>query len=244
MIELNNVSKVFELPHEKSRTIFEKIISLFKTNLSYENFNALSEINLKINDGECIGIVGNNGSGKSTILKLISKIILPSKGTVLVKGRTAAFIELGVGFQNELTAKENVYLYGTIMGMSRKYISKKYLEIVKFANVKKFMDTKMKSFSSGMRLRLAFATAIQTNPDILILDEVMAIGDQDFQKKSYELFQKYKKNKKTIILATHDLNLVKSCNKVLYLNKGKQIMFDTPNKVLKRYLNDITRVSK
>jgi len=243
MIRIENVSKIFRLPHEKSTTIFEQIISFFYTNLKYERFHALRNINLTVNNGEFIGIVGNNGSGKSTLLKIITKILVPTSGKIQSEGRIAAFIELGVGFQNELTARENVFLYGAIMGLSRKDIERKYDNIVDFAGVRKFMDTKMKNFSSGMRVRLAFSTAIQTNPDVLVLDEIMAVGDQDFQKKCYDVFKEFGKSGKTIILASHDLDLIRACDKTLYLNNGKQIMFDKTDIVLKRYLKDTEMVT-
>ena len=238
IIEVKNLSKSFLIPHEKKSTLFEHTIGFIKgETVSYEKFYALKNINFSVGKGAIIGIVGDNGSGKSTLLALISKILVPTAGTVTIKGKIVSFLELGVGFQEELTAKENIYLYGAVMCLSRKYIAFKFDHILKFAGVSKFKDAKLKIFSSGMRVRLAFSTAIQTNPDILLLDEILAIGDQDFQKKCLNVIQEFKKEKKTIILASHELNIVKKyCVKTLYLHKGKQVMFDKTDKVIKKYL--------
>jgi len=234
---VKGLSKRFILPHEKKSTIFESIIGLIKLNMSYERFYALKNINMQIEKGECIGIIGDNGSGKSTLLKLISKILVPTEGSVTSEGRIASFLELGVGFQNELSAKENVYLYGSIMGMSRKEIKERYEHIVDFSGVRKFMDAKLKNFSSGMRVRIAFSTAIQTDPDILILDEILAVGDKDFQKKCHKVFEKFRQSKKTIIIASHDINVItKFCNKTLLLDHGRQVMYGDTKAVVKKYL--------
>jgi len=239
VISLNNVSKRFMVPHEKQHTLFEKIISVFNQNRQ-EIFYALKDINLELKKGEVLGIIGNNGSGKSTLLRIIAHIISPSSGIVLTKGKIVSFLDLGVGFQNELTAKENIFLYSAVMGISRKEIIKKYDFIVNFADTKKFMDAKLKTFSSGMRVRLAFSTAIQTNPDILILDEIFAVGDADFQNKCYNILHELKKNGTTIIFASHDLRLISDfCDKTMYLRNGKVILHGNTDKVIKRYLHDI-----
>lgn len=238
IIEVKNLSKRFFIPHEKKNTLFEYIIGFIKGDaVSYEEFYALKNINFSVGKGKIIGIVGDNGSGKSTLLALISKILIPTTGTIKTKGKVVSLLELGVGFQGELTAKDNVYLYGAVMGLSKKYITSKFNQIIKFAGVKKFEDAKLKTFSSGMKIRLAFSTAIQTNPDILLLDELLAVGDKDFHRKCLNVLQRLKKENKTIILTSHKLDDIKKyCFKTLYLHKGKQVMFDKTDKVLKKYL--------
>lgn len=236
MIKIQNLTKVFKIEHEKKRTIFELLIYLFKKKSKIEKLYALKNINFEINDGDFIGIIGRNGSGKTTLLKIISRILVPTKGGVIVRGKVISFLELGVGFHDDLTAKENVYLYGALIGMTKKEIDKKFNKIIQFSNLEKFVDTRLRSFSSGMKVRLAFSTAIQTNFDILILDEILAVGDKDFQKKCYDIFNKFSKQGKTIILTSHDLDVVnKFCNKVLLLDRGRRILFDKTDKVLKKY---------
>ena len=239
VIEVKNLAKSFLIPHEKKSTLFEHVIGFIKGEaVFYKKFYALKNINFSVEKGEIIGIVGDNGSGKSTLLALISKILVPTAGTVTTKGKIVSFLELGVGFQEELTAKENVYLYGAVMGLTKKYIDFKFNHIIKFAGVEKFKDAKLKTFSSGMRVRLAFSTAIQTNPDILLLDEILAMGDQNFQKKCLNAIQEFKQENKTIILASHELDVIKKyCVKTLYLYQGKQVIFDRTDKVIKKYLD-------
>ena len=237
VIRIGNVSKRFRIPHERKNTLFETLVGIFGKS-SYETFYALDRISLEIKKGEFIGLIGDNGSGKSTLLRIIAGILVPTAGNVYTHGKIVSLIELGVGFQIELTAKENVFLYGAVMGMSRKEIKSKYSRIVEFAGVQKFMDTKLKNFSSGMKVRLAFATAIQTEPDILLLDEVLAVGDADFQKKCYAVFEQLREKSTTIIFASHDNDAVrKFCSKVILLRKGKVMSFARTDKALKIYTN-------
>lgn len=237
-IKISNLYKKFRIPKEKKTTLFEEVFSIFKGG-KYQDFYALKKINLSISKGEFIGIIGSNGSGKSTLLRIIAGIISPSSGKIYTEGRIISFIELGVGFQRELTAKENVYLYGAVMGMSRREINGKYDSIVKFAGISKFMNTKLKNFSSGMIVRLAFSTAIQTNPEILLLDEVLAVGDEEFQKKSYSVFKDLKKRGVTIVFASHDLDAVeKFCDRTIYLKKGKLAGIGKSKIIINRYRKD------
>jgi lipopolysaccharide transport system ATP-binding protein len=240
-ISLGHVSKQFKIPHEKKTTIFEKIITFFDKKY-YDTFYVLKDINLEVHKGEFLGLIGANGSGKSTLLRIIARIIEPKRGTIFTRGKVVSFIELGVGFQGELAAKENIYLYGAVMGMSRKEITQKYNRIVDFADTRKFMDAKLKNFSSGMLVRLAFSTAIQTNPDILLLDEVLAVGDADFQKKCFAVFDELKAKGTTIIFASHNLkSVVKFCDRTIYLRNGKIVMDGDTDKVVKFYLNDLKK---
>ena len=171
----------------------------------YETFTVLKDVSFEVDEGECVGIIGDNGSGKSTLLKIIANILRPTKGTVRVKGKMTPFLELGVGFQPDLTVRENVGVYATVMGLSRKEIEERTDDVIDFAGLQKFEDTKLKNLSSGMQVRLAFSTAIQTDPDVLLVDEVLAVGDMEFQQKCFDVFNRYRKEGVTILFVSHDL---------------------------------------
>ncbi len=208
VIRLEHVSKAFKIPHDRKTGIKSFVLGLFMGSHSYEQFYALKDVSLSVKKGEFLGIIGSNGSGKSTLLKLIAGVIQPTRGSVAVKGKISPFLELGVGFQGELTVKENIYLYGCLLGMDYKELSKRFTSIVSFAGLEKFIDTKLKNLSSGMIARLGFSIAIQVDADILLVDEVLAVGDADFQKKCYETFTRFKKEGKTIILVSHDKQII------------------------------------
>ncbi len=236
-IVVSNVSKMFRIPHEKKNTLFENIAGMFDAKKGYEEFIALKNINFTVKKGEAIGIIGENGSGKSTLLKIISNILRPSSGSVKVNGKITSFLELGVGFQPDLTAKENIYVYGAVMGLSDKEIDDRLKEILEFSGLERFKDTKLKNLSSGMQVRLAFATAIQTDPEILMMDEVLAVGDMEFQQKCLDVFQKYVREKRTIIFVSHDLNSVRRfCNRAVLLRHGEQVAFGNTNEIIDRYV--------
>ncbi len=239
-IVVKDMWKTFRLPHEKRNTLFESITGIFDGKQDYEEFVALKDINFTVNEGEAIGIIGENGCGKSTLLKVIANIFRPTKGSVNINGKITPFLELGVGFQPDLTAKENIYIYGAIMGLSDREIDARLGEILDFSDLKRFEDTKLKNFSSGMQVRLAFATAIQTNPEILLLDEVLAVGDMEFQQKCMDVFQQYIEEKKTIVFVSHDLNSVRRfCSKALLLRHGEQVAFGDTNEIIDRYVYGI-----
>ena len=183
VIEVKNISKHFKLPHERKNSLKQHFVGLFSKKLGYEKFEALKNINFTVNEGDFFGIVGRNGSGKSTLLKIISGIYQPNSGSVKIHGTLTPFIELGIGFNPELTGRENVYLNGSILGLTKKEIDSLYSEIVEFAELERFMDQKLKNYSSGMQVRLAFSIAIRAQNDILLLDEVFAVGDANFQMK-------------------------------------------------------------
>jgi len=181
-----------------------------------------------------LGVVGRNGSGKSTLLKLLSGIYTPTKGSITVKGKLTPFIELGVGFNPELSGRDNVYLNGALLGFSRAEMGEKYDEIVAFSELERFMDQKLKNYSSGMQVRLAFSIAIQTNTDILVLDEVLAVGDEAFQRKCFDYFKQIKAQKKTVILVTHDMASVRRfCNRAIMIDNGKVVADGQPEEVEK-----------
>ena len=235
-IVVKNLSKSFNIPLEYSNGIKQKIINLFKGIKGYRVFTPLSNISFEIEEGDFFGIVGRNGSGKSTLLKTIAGIYSPDKGSIKVNGSLVPFIELGVGFNPELTGRENVFLNGALLGFSRKEMESMYSEIVDFAELNEFMDEKLKNYSSGMQVRLAFSIAIQAKGAILLLDEVLAVGDEAFQRKCFNYFAELKREKKTVVLVTHDMDTVQRfCNKAIMIDKGRVIIDGNPSKVAQEY---------
>lgn len=222
-IVVKNLHKTFRLPHESHSGVKQLLLNLFKKNRKkgYETQHVLKGIDFEIKKGDFFGIVGRNGSGKSTLLKTLAGIYTPDSGGVEVNGSLIPFIELGVGFNPELTGRENVFLNGALLGFSQSEMEAMYDDIVEFAELEKFMDQKLKNYSSGMQIRLAFSIAIRADTDILLLDEVLAVGDEAFQQKCFEYFGQLKRQKKTVILVTHDMGAVeKFCNKAILLEKG------------------------
>ena len=198
----------------------------------------MKDVNFEVNNGECIGIIGDNGSGKSTLLKIIANILRPSKGKINVDGKMTPFLELGVGFQPDLTVRENIGVYATVMGLSRKEIKDRIIDdVIEFAGLQKFEDTKLKNLSSGMQVRLAFSTAIQTDPDVLLVDEVLAVGDMEFQQKCFDVFNRYRREGVTILFVSHDLGAVRRfCDRTLLLGGGEQKAFGGTEEILDRYV--------
>jgi lipopolysaccharide transport system ATP-binding protein len=235
IIEVKNVSKKFIIPHEKENSLRNTLLNFYKKK-TYETFYALKDVSFEINKGEFIGIIGRNGSGKSTLLKILAGIYQPESGQIIVREKISPFLELGVGFNGELSGRDNIYLYGAVLGLSRENIDSKFNEIIRFAELEKFIDMKMKNYSSGMYVRLAFSVAIQADTPILIVDEVLAVGDINFQRKCFDIFDKYKKEGKTVILVTHDLNAVETyCNKAFLIENGEIISCGQPRKVIGEY---------
>lgn len=236
VIEVEHLYKTFRIPHEKRTTLFEALTGVFKPQ-AYETFHALKDINFTVEDGEALGIIGVNGSGKSTLLKTVANVLRPTGGKVNIHRKITPFLELGVGFQPDLTAAENVKIYATIMGMQKRDIEDKFDEIIEFAGLETFRDTKLKNFSSGMQVRLAFSTAIQTDPEILLLDEVLAVGDMEFQQKCFDTLNQYRKDGVTIVFVSHDLGAVRRfCDRTLLLNKGEQVVLGDTGEVIDRYV--------
>jgi lipopolysaccharide transport system ATP-binding protein len=236
-IIVENVSKRFKIPHERRRTVYENVTGMLKGNrYSYEEFWALRDVSFRVKRGETLGIIGENGSGKSTLLKIIAGVLYPESGYVKVNGRIAPFLELGVGFQPELTAEENVYLYGSIMGMNRAQIDDKIEDIFNFAELERFRNAKLKNFSSGMYARLAFSTAISTDPDIILIDEALAVGDEAFQGKCYDKINEFRSDGKTIVFVSHGTEVVKQlCERSILLNQGKISSIGYSEKVVNDY---------
>ena len=238
IITIEKVSKSFKIPHEKRNSVSERFIGFFsRKRMTYETISVLKKIDLTIEEGDFVGIIGRNGSGKSTLLKIITGVLVPDSGQIKVQKKISPLLELGIGFNGELTAKENIYLYGAILGLSRKEITTKFNDIIHFAEIEQFVDTKVKYFSSGMYIRLAFATAMQVDAPIIIVDEVLAVGDFRFQDKCKELFRNYKQQGKTIIYVSHDLPMMTEfCNKIILMEKGEIIYSGSPEKVISYYL--------
>jgi ABC-2 type transport system ATP-binding protein len=235
-VKVDNLSKVFKLPLEKHSSVKSAIVNISKSQKGFELQRALSDVSFEVQKGDFFGIVGRNGSGKSTLLKLIAGIYTPTQGSVQVNGSLTPFIELGVGFNPELTGRENVYLNGSLLGFNRKEMTAMYKDIVEFAELEKFMDQKLKNYSSGMQVRLAFSIAIRAQSDILVLDEVLAVGDAAFQRKCINVFENYKAQKKTIILVTHDMSVVERfCNRAILINDGKLVKSGDPRAVAELY---------
>ncbi|HVX24104.1 MAG TPA: ABC transporter ATP-binding protein [Candidatus Saccharimonadales bacterium] len=222
-IRVHNIHKEFHLPHENADSIKERVITVFhKKDKGVDIHRALRGVSFDIKKGEFFGVVGRNGSGKSTLLKLIANIYAPTSGTSDYQGKLVAFIELGVGFNVQLSGKDNVYLNGAMLGFSRKEIDAMYDEIVAFAELDKFMHQKLKNYSSGMKVRLAFSVAIRAKADILILDEVLAVGDAAFKRKCYDYFRNLKEEHKTIVLVSHSMGLIKEyCDRAILIEDGK-----------------------
>lgn len=236
-VEVQNVVKTFRIHHEKKNTLVDHLISSIRRNSHSEELVVLDDISFSIRNGEMIGIIGRNGSGKTTLLRLIAKIIRPNKGTIFINGNVVPLLELGTGFQVDLTAYDNIIQYGQILGFGRKEMIQKVDYILKFAGLEKFSDTRIRNFSSGMIARLAFSTAVQVEPEILLVDEVLAVGDLDFQQKSHKAFLKFKENKKTIVYVTHDTeSVLRLCDRAILLEKGKIQSIGEPEKVIDDYM--------
>jgi ABC-2 type transport system ATP-binding protein len=237
-ITISDVGKLFYKQEQK--TLKEMLPALFTGKATAQTFWALRHINLNIQPGETVGIIGPNGSGKSTLLKLIAGVSRPTEGIISVNGRIAPLIELGAGFHPELTGRENVFLNGVILGMKRKDISQQFDEIVAFAELEKFIDDPIKHYSSGMYLRLAFSVAIHTNPDILLVDEILAVGDLSFQQKCLKRMKEFQGMGKTIVVVTHSLNLVETfCNRAVYMKSGEMIALGDPLEISTRYKSEV-----
>ena len=237
-ISVKNVSKKFTLYHEKRDSIFESATSIFQKKRHSETLQALDNISFNVKHGEIFGIIGRNGGGKTTLLRIISKIYSPDSGSVDVKGTVIPVLALGLGFHPELTAITNIYQSSILLGFKKELISKRVEDIIKFAELEKFADTKIKNFSAGMQMRLAFATSVLVDPDVLILDEVFAVGDLNFQKKCFDTIMSFKKRGKAIIFVSHDMRPIKDfCDTVMFLKDGKVGNIGSPEESVSAYVD-------
>lgn len=235
-VKVDHVSKCFEIPQERRNSIREKVIG-FRKKTIYERYHALEDVSLEIGKGEFFGIIGRNGSGKSTLLKILAGIYSPDSGTVTLNGQVSPFLELGVGFNPELSGRDNIFLNATILGLKHREIEKKYPRILEFSELERFIHLKVKNYSSGMQVRLAFSVAIHANKEILLMDEVLAVGDTNFQAKCLTEFINFKHQRKTIILVTHDMATAqKYCDRLMLLRNGKGLLVGRPKDVASEYI--------
>ena len=236
IIEVNNVSRCFNLARERVDSLKEYVVRRIKGNLHFDEFWALKDVNFTVKRGESIGLIGLNGSGKSTMLKVIAGVLKPTDGTVRVYGDVAPLIELGAGFDSDLTARENIYLNGALLGHPRSFMRDVYDEIVDFAELHDFMDVPVKNFSSGMTSRLAFSIATIGKPDILIVDEVLAVGDSKFQQKCIDRIEEMMRMGTTVLFVSHSIEQVKMvCGKVVWLEHGKLRAYGDTKEICAQY---------
>lgn len=235
-IKVENLSKSFLIPHKISDTFRERLIH-FEWKKKYFLLEALKEVSFEVRQGEFFGIIGSNGSGKSTLLKILAGIYTPDQGKLTINGEVSPFLELGVGFNPELSGRDNIFLNGIILGLSGREIRSRFDSIVDFSEMERFIDQKLKNYSSGMQVRLAFAIAIHANSGILLMDEVLAVGDANFQKKCLEVFNRYKNDGKTVVLVSHDIATVRqSCDRVVLLRNGEIMKSGKADEVCNEYL--------
>ena len=234
-IEVRDVRKEFRLPHERRDTLREHFMHPFKR-VDYERNVALDGVSFEVEAGECFGIIGPNGSGKSTLMKIIADIYRPTGGEVIVRGKLSPFIELGVGFNPDLTGRENVRVNGTLLGLSKQELDERFDDIIAFAELERFVDQKLKNYSSGMQVRLAYSIAIQVDFDVLLLDEVLAVGDQAFQEKCFATFEQIRSEGKTIVFVSHSLPAVsRACDRVLLVERGSAKAIGPADEVVERH---------
>lgn len=236
-IEVNHVSKDFKLFYDKANTLKEKL--LFWNRNQNDVLHILRDVNLTIKKGETVALIGVNGSGKSTLLKLMTKIIYPTKGELKTYGKLTSLLELGAGFHPDFSGRENIYFNASIFGLTRKEIDSRMDKIIAFSELEEFIDNPVRTYSSGMFLRLAFSVAINVDAEILLIDEILAVGDQHFQEKCYNRLEELKKEGRTIVIVTHSLNVVSSfCNRAIWLNEGKVKEDGNPKEVVEHYLKE------
>lgn len=235
-IEIKEVWESFRIYHQKNETLKAALVK-FKRGV-YEEFWALKGVSFDVLRGETIGIIGQNGSGKSTLLKCIARILTPTRGQINVFGKISPLLELGAGFHPELTGRENIFVNGAILGLTRRQIKERYDDIVAFSELEDFIDTQVKAYSSGMYIRLGFAVAVYSDPDILLIDEILAVGDERFRHKCYAKIRNFQNNGKTIILVTHDMNAARDfCDRLVLLQKGSVQEIGKPQDVANTYIN-------
>jgi len=237
-IRVQSLHKSFRISHEKKSTVYEHLVGLFSKSRGYEKLNVLNGISFDVNKGEMMGIIGKNGQGKTTLLQILSGILKPDSGAVKLSGSTVPFLSLGTGFQPDLSAIDNIVMYGLYLGLTKKEIKERIPQILNYAELERFADTKLKHFSTGMFARLAFSTAVQVDPDILLVDEVLSVGDVSFQEKSFETFLSFKKRGKTIVFVTHSLELVKRlCDRAIFIQDGNIQKIGRPQEVVEEFYN-------
>lgn len=236
-IKVENLSKTFTIPHEKITSVRGAFVDMFNRKRSYEQNKVLNKISFEVNKGDCFGVVGRNGSGKSTLLKILAGIYKQDSGKVSINGQISPFLELGIGFNPELSGRDNIYLNGSVLGLTKRQIDEKFDDIVRFSELERFMDQKIRNYSSGMQVRLAFSVSIHARRDILLMDEVLAVGDSNFKQKCLEQFNEFRNLGKTILFVSHDIGAVQRyCNKGIMLRDGVIEMYGTGDDVYNAYI--------
>jgi len=236
MIQVDNVSMRFKLAHDRISSLKEYMTKLIKRELRYEEFWALKNVSFNVSKGEVVGIIGKNGAGKSTLLKIISGILKPTKGSVTCSGSIVPMLELGSGFDHDLTGRENIFLNGAILGYGKEFLESKFKEILDFSELGRFIDVPIRNYSSGMLMRLAFSIATMVNPEILIVDEILAVGDAAFQEKSKARMMELMSGGTTVLFVSHSLDQIREmCNRVIWLDSGKIKMIGETQKVCDAY---------
>lgn len=237
-IDVSDVSKRFRIYHERNQSIKSAVMRRKRS--VFEDFWALRDVSFEVPIGSTFGLIGSNGSGKSTLLKCLARIYYPEEGSITAHGRLASLLEVGSGFHPELSGRDNIYLNGSILGMSRKEIDRKFDEIVDFSGVEQFIDQPVKNYSSGMYVRLGFSVAINVDPDILVVDEVLAVGDAEFQAKCREKFAEYSREGRTVVLVSHSMGLVSDmCDHAAWINKGSLVRVGTADETIGAYLGSL-----
>lgn len=238
VIRLENVTQRFRVIHERPDTMRELFSKMFRHNASFHDFEAVKDASLEVMKGQALGIIGRNGSGKSTLLKIMAGVYRPTSGTVEINGTLAPLIELGAGFHHELTGRENILLNGLLMGYSKREMLEREQSIIDFADIGEFIDAPVKQYSSGMYMRLAFSVATEVNPQILLVDEILAVGDIGFQEKCFERISKFREAGKTIVMVTHIMaNLQRICERAVLIDHGSILVDSTPDEAIALYHN-------
>lgn len=237
IIEVNDVTMAFTLANDKITSLKEFTVKLLKRQLKFNKFESLKHVSFYVEKGEVVGLIGHNGAGKSTMLKIISGILKPTEGSVNVKGNIVPMLELGSGFDMDMSGRENIYLNGAILGYSKKFLDEKYNDIVTFAELEEFIDVPIRNYSSGMIARLAFSIASAVNPEILIVDEILSVGDMNFQQKSFDRMQQMMSGGTTVLLVNHNVDVIKKmCNRVVWIEKGEVVKFGDAESVCDEYV--------
>jgi lipopolysaccharide transport system ATP-binding protein len=242
LVQVQDLWKRYEIPHEKRNTILDKVAGAFQMlegeRFTFEELWALKGVSFDLEGGKSLGVIGENGSGKSTLLKILAKIIRPSRGSVSVAGKVAPILELGVGFQGEMSVMDNIVIYASILGLTNEEARRRTSGILDFADLSRFRDARLKNLSSGMQMRLAFSVAMEADPDLFLVDEGLAVGDLDFQRKCLEKFRGFKKDGKSLMLVTHGLGLVTEfCDSAILLSKGQVVFSGSSQEVVQKYMD-------
>jgi ABC-2 type transport system ATP-binding protein len=236
VIEVRNVWKQFRRPHVRVNSLKEAVVAFLRGQTGYTDFWALQDISFTVSPGECVGLIGSNGSGKSTLFAMIARVLDPTRGAVRVDGRVCPLLELGTGFHPELSGRDNVYLNGSLLGLSHRQVEARYQDIVTFAELPEVMEAPVKTYSTGMTVRLGFSVAVHVNPDVLLIDEVLSVGDEHFQHKSFSRLQQFKEEGKTIFVVSHDLGSVQTlCERAIWIERGELKMDSDSEAVIAAY---------